>query len=260
MGAAIVEGYCRQNNNTQVLTYSPTGVSAKLLADKINGKAVSTLKEVCDAKTIIIACKPQQLGDLATNLKNEKIDLSQKHIISILAATPINTLKLKLGASKITRVMPNTPSMIGEGVSLLLHSPSVEHNGKDFVETFFNACGQTINLPNEEIFDKVTTVSGSGPAYVYLFAQAMYEKLISWGTNEQDARVITDQLFVGSSMLMNNKNDKPLSELIANVTSKKGVTIEAVNYFKEQGISQMTSEALECAYSRSNEILKELDT
>ena len=154
--------------------------------------------------------------------------------------------------------MPNTPAFLGEGISLLLHSEKVSKEERDFVSTFFQACGKTFTLEDEEIFDKVTTVSGSGPAYVYLFAKTMRDKLTSWGLDEKTAREIVVQLFIGSSHLMDDASDETLDELIAKVTSKGGVTIEAVRSYQQDDLGELTSKALDSAYARSNEIVKEI--
>ena len=104
----------------------------------------------------------------------------------------------------------------------------------------------------------MTTVSGSGPAYVFLFAETMANKLTDWGVDVNEAKRIAIELFIGSSELMKNQQDLSLSELIAKVTSKGGVTIEAVNSFKESEINSITSKALDAAYKRSIEIEKDL--
>ena len=258
MAQAIVKGYYNKNKNIKFLTYTPSYTRAEILANEVHGSAVKSLDDLNKAKVIVIACKPQQLGDLVESIKDSQLDLQNKHIISILAATPIEILQEKLQAKKISRVMPNTPSMIGLGMSLVLHSSEVKETEKNLVKDFFEACGEVAQMNSEEMFDKVTTVSGSGPAYVFLFAKTMAEKLESWGVGKEEAKKIAIQLFVGSSKLMSDQSELELDELISNVTSKGGVTIEAVNSFKNDGILNMTSKALDAAYKRSIEITQEL--
>lgn len=258
MAQAIVNGYHQKDSKVKFMTYTPSFTRADELARAVKGKAVKELSELTIAKTIVLACKPQQLNDLSHMVKNSDLNLKEKHIISILAATPIEALKNKLGAQKISRVMPNTPALIGEGVSLVIHSKEVTHKDKELVNKFFSACGEVQELKTEELFEKVTTVSGSGPAYVFLFAEALLTKLLNWGLNQEQARNIVNQLFIGSSHLMKNQKQDSLNEMIDKVTSKGGVTIEAINAFKKVGLSDITSSALDQAYARSMEIEREI--
>ena len=257
MAQAIVKGFHRKNANVDFITYTPSYTRAAKLANEVNGKAVKELSEVLAADTIVIACKPQQLNDLANKIAETQIDLSQKHIISILAATPIEQISKLLKVRSVTRVMPNTPAMLGEGVSLVLHSDAVSANQQALVSKFFEACGKVSVMKSEEEFDKVTTVSGSGPAYVYLFAKTMSDKLINWGLTEEQAREIVIQLFKGSSELMSVESNLSFDELISKVTSKGGVTIEAVNSYRENKLEDLTDKALESAFARSIELTRE---
>lgn len=258
MAQAIVKGFYKKNKEYNFLTYTPNFIQAEKLAKEINGQAVKDLQGIQPASTVIIACKPQQLGTLVEDLAKNGVSFANKHVISILAATPLSTLIEKLGSKKVTRIMPNTPAFLGEGISLILHSEDVEEDQKKFVSMFFEACGKTFTLDSEEQFDKVTTVSGSGPAYVYLFAKTMRDKLTDWGLDEKIAREIVVQLFIGSSNLMDEEKELSLDELIAKVTSKGGVTIEAVRSFENDNLGEITSKALDSAYSRSSEIVKEI--
>ena len=258
MASAIVKGFYSKNNEVEFLTYTPSYTRAEALALMVNGTAVRSLSELNKAKTIVIACKPQQLSELAKSIKDSGLELKDKHIISILAATSIETIQNILDAPRVTRVMPNTPALIGEGMSLVIHGDSVLENEKEIVEEFFSSCGEIALMPSETIFDQVTTVSGSGPAYVFLFAQTMAQKLSSWGVSDKLAKEIVIQLFRGSSDLMADQNDLPLEKLISNVTSKGGVTIEAVNSFKNSKLDNITSLALDAAYLRSKELERDL--
>lgn len=258
MAQAIVRGYYQKDNKVEFLTYTPSFHRANELAKAVNGKAVRDLADLNLANTIVIGCKPQQLNNLVEAINKEGLDLSSKHIISILAATPIEIIKSKLNVSQVSRVMPNTPALIGKGISLIIHSNEVSESGKELVNNFFKSCGEVVEMPSEHIFDKVTTVSGSGPAYVFLFAQTMVQKLIEWDVEYNDAKKIVVQLFRGSSELMKDQDDNKLEDLIDKVTSKGGVTIGAVNSYKENKLDILTSKALDAAFVRSEEIKNSL--
>ena len=258
MASAIVKGFYSKNNEVKFLTYTPSYTRAETLALEVNGEAVKELSGLSEAGTIVIACKPQQLGELAKSIEESSLELKDKYIISILAATSIETIQKKLNVSRVTRVMPNTPALIGEGMSLVIHGDNVLENEKEIVDEFFSSCGEIALMPSETIFDQVTTVSGSGPAYVFLFANTMAQKLASWGISEKLAKEIVIQLFKGSSDLMADQNGLTFEKLIANVTSKRGVTIEAVDSYKDSNLEEITSIALDAAYLRSVEIEKSL--
>lgn len=258
MATAIVEGYYKKHQKGDFLTYTPNETDAVTLAKKIKGRAITDLSELEKADQVMIACKPQHFSDLCKTIDQAKVDLSSKHIISIMAAVPLETIVEKLNSKKVTRVMPNTPCFVGEGMCLLLHSEGVSDQNKNFVETFFQACGKTTNISSEELFDQVTTVSGSGPAYVFQFAAAMSKQLQEWGMSLTDSQMIVTQLFKGSSHLMEAEAETPLQTLIDRVTSKKGVTIEAVEKFQEKDLEGITKEALLKAASRSTELTEEV--
>src|SRR5690606_2181018 len=133
-----------------------------------------------------------------------------------------------LACPMVTRVMPNTPALIGEGVSLVYHLPAVQAEQKDQVGQYFSACSSVQLLEDEKSFDLVTTVTGSGPAYVYFFAKTMEDALKAWGVEAKSARIMVTQLFKGSALLMEENAQTPLSDLLGAVTSKGGVTIEAI--------------------------------
>lgn len=260
MANAIVKGYHSKNSQKKFLTFDPTAEKSKDLASAVKGESAHSLNDLKKASTVIIACKPQQFSQLVTDLKNADVNFSNTHVISIMAAMPLEQIKKSLACDKVTRVMPNTPIFLGEGMSLLLHSTDVSKDDRVFVKDFFSACGEVAEIEDEKTFNQITTVSGSGPAYVFLFAQTMVNQLIKWGLEEEKARKITIQLFKGSSDLMKEKAGESLDQLISQVTSKGGVTIEAVNSFKENNLSEITSMALKQAEKRSDEMIKELSS
>lgn len=255
MASAIVKGIHSKFTDIKFLTYTPSFTRAHDLAFKVNGTAVKKLSELDECKILIIGCKPQQFQELATSLRSE-INLENKIIISIMAAVSTSSIKKQLGISAICRVMPNTPALINEGVSLIYHAEEVTSDDKKRVESYFSACSQVHVLETEELFDKVTVVTGSGPAYVYYFAKTMVDSLESWGVNGKEAREMVTQLFIGAASLMNERKDKTLGELIDEVTSKGGVTIEAINTFKENNLNEITDKALDAAYKRSLELTR----
>lgn len=256
MSSAIVKGIHSKLPQEKFLTYTPSFTRAQSLAESVGGKAVKELTHLKECDAIIIGCKPQQFEELAKNLQ-DAFDFKDKYIISIMAAVPVETIKGKLGASMVTRIMPNTPALLGEGVSLMYHSEAVTDNWRNKCHDYFSACSKVHLIGSEELFDQVTTVTGSGPAYVFYFAKTLADNLKAWGLNESDSRAMVTQLFKGSAALMGASPDKPLGTLIDEVTSKGGVTIEAVKVYQEEKLEEISSEALSAAVKRSEELKKQ---
>ena len=256
MASAIVKGAHKIYPQEKFLTYTPSRTRAIELAKEVKGMALEDLAGLEQAESIIIGCKPQQFNELAQNLAG-KFDLSSKHFISIMAAIPLKSIQEKLGAAQVSRVMPNTPALFNQGASLILHASEVSACQRELTHKIFGSCGSTHLMESEELFDQTTTVSGSGPAYVFLFAKGMVNQLVKWGVESSEARLIVNQLFVGSSHLMREKSQTSLDELISQVTSKGGVTIEAVKTYREGDLEQLTCAALKAAFKRSEELTEQ---
>ena len=255
MASPVVEAIYKDNQNIEFHTYTPSQTRAIELSKKVNGIHHSSLNtfpsNIC---FWLLAFKPQQLSAFAQ--ANSKF-LTDKNIISILAATPISTLEKQLNTKFVTRVMPNTPSLHGEGIELILHSENVIEKNRILINKMFESCGFVYNVSSEDQFENMTTITGSGPAYVYEFALAYQEKLLQFGVEKDVARKLVVQLFKGSAILMENSSDH-LQLMIDKVTSKAGVTIEAIDYLREQGLENTVSESLNKAIARSKKITQEL--
>lgn len=255
MAKAIVNAVHRKDESIEFLTYTPGQTSAKQLADSVGGKILSELSELPLVDMIIIACKPQQLNALAKELRPY---LKEKHhLVSILAATDIQTLQSKLGHLRVTRIMPNTPCGIGEGISLCLHANEVEESYQKNVVRFFNLCSEVLEVEDDSQLDLLTVVAGSGPAYVYEFAAGMEKFLVAQGVDKKLSMKVINKLFVGSSLLMKDSG-LDYSVLVDAVTSKAGVTIEAIKNYRDMGLEQITFQSLENALYRSKQISQEM--
>lgn len=253
MASAIVKGIHQKKPEERFLTYTPSFTRAQTLAEAVKGEAVKELSDLRECDALIIGCKPQQFEELAANL-TKAFDLSGKYIISIMAAVPAVSVIDKLGSKMVTRIMPNTPALLGEGVSLAFHSKDVTESWRQKSYEYFSACSKVHILNSESLFDQVTTVTGSGPAYVFYFAKTLADNLKAWGVNESDSRAMVTQLFKGAAALMEASPDKNLGTLIDEVTSKGGVTIEAVKVYQEKKLDEISEEALKAAVKRSGEL------
>jgi len=224
--------------------------SAKLaaLSSKYGVKAAYSNSElVSSCEYVLFAVKPQSLGGL--NIGNAAINC----LISIMAGVKIATLKANFNVSRIVRVMPNTPCSVGVGMCALTFDGCTEKD-KLFAKGLFNATGKTIEL-DESKFDAVTAVSGSGPAYVYYFIEAMTNGGVQEGLTYEESKTLAIQTVKGAAELA-ERSDIELSVLIDRVCSKGGTTIEAVNYLKEKDVGAIVCEAVRRCAEKSRELGK----
>jgi pyrroline-5-carboxylate reductase len=243
MAAPIVRTISKNDKDIEFYTYTPSKVRAKELALEVGGVYIEELRLFPDMDLWMIGCKPQQLKSLGDSLKGK---LANKDIISILASTSFSSLETHLDSKNIIRIMPNTPSAFGKGISLMISNEAVRAQFEDKVFEIFNHCGEVIKASSEKQFDELTVFSGSGPAYVFRFALSYYKKLIKMGFDEGVSRKLIDQLFSGSSELM-VKETSSYESMVSRVTSKGGVTIEAVKVLESSDIDSIVENSIDAA-------------
>jgi pyrroline-5-carboxylate reductase len=232
-------------------TYTPSKTRALKLADKIGGVFIENFSDFAayEIDYWILGFKPQQL---ASFLETDGKLLKGKNIVSMLAAVDINKLEEAFSSQNIIRIMPNTPIKIGLGTTLLYKSNQCNSSFEQNVVDHFSSAG-IINCASEKDLDVLTTFSGCGPAYLFLFADTMLQKMLELGFEKETSRKLLNSLFVGSSKLMQNSN-LDLSILLDQVTSKGGVTIEAVKSYRASDLYGLTSKAIDAAIKRTDEM------
>ncbi|HKL93673.1 MAG TPA: pyrroline-5-carboxylate reductase [Clostridia bacterium] len=199
----------------------------------------------CD--TVLFAVKPQSASAIMEDIKDSIV---AQTVISIMAGVPISKLSSVLGVRDYVRVMPNTPALIGKGMSALAYS-----SGKnDFAKQLFSSIGEVVEL-DENLFDAVTSVSGSGPAYVYLFLKAMIDGGLIGGLPYDVSKKLAIQTAIGACGMLSSSN-KPIDELIDAVCSKGGTTIEAINSFKSDELERIVKNGIAKCKKRSEELSK----
>lgn len=203
---------------------------------------------------VVFAVKPQQMREVALRMKPL---LGDRLVISVAAGIRAEDLSRWLGTQNIVRAMPNTPALIRSGITGLYALPGVSDERKKDAQTILAAVGKTLWLKNETMMDAVTAVSGSGPAYVFYFMEAMQEAARELGFNARDARRLVQDTFAGATKLAES-SDENVSELRARVTSKNGTTERAVLHMELNGVKQHIISAMQAAAERSKEMGEEL--
>lgn len=256
MASAVVLNMHKQFSELKFFTFTPSFTRAKTLADATNSLAVKSLEEFdnIDINYWILGCKPQQIKDLAKELNGK---LKGKKIVSMLAATQVNKLKELFGTNDIIRIMPNTPVKYSKGITLFFSENTIDKSFRDSVFKHMSAGSKVFNMDSEKQLDDVTVFTGSGPAYVFYLAQTLEDKLKTLNIPSDISREMINSLFTGSSSLMENSKET-LPELVDQVTSKAGVTIEAINIYKASELDKITSKAIDAALERTDQIVQEL--
>jgi len=200
---------------------------------------------------VVLAVKPQNIKEILADLKG-RLKTNQL-ILSIAAGVKISTITQGAGHRKVVRSMPNTPAQIGLGISGWTATKEVTTAQKKLTRTILGAMGKEIYFNNEKYLDMVTAISGSGPAYVYLFAESLIEGAVGLGLKRQDAETLVLQTILGAAHLM-NKSAKTPAELRRDVTSKGGTTERAIEVFEKNGLSGIVAKAVRAACQRAKEL------
>lgn len=208
------------------------------------------------APIVILAVKPQQMKEV---LKGIHVLVGKRPLlISIAAGLDIAFYKKALSSQiRIIRVMPNAPAMIGEGASALYAGPGVSEADKEVALKIFSAAGRALFVSEEEWLDVVTAVSGSGPAFVYAFIEALAKAAIKWKLPESVALPLVLQTLVGAAKMV-EKSTEPLAALIEEVASKGGTTEAGLRVMTEQGFAPLMEAVVDAAVKRGRELRKKL--
>ncbi len=203
------------------------------------------------ADTVVLAVKPQDMRAAVAPLAGR---LKEQLVVSIAAGIRLDDLSRWLGGhARLVRVMPNTPALVGEGMAGLFARPEVSKEECDRAAAILGAVGKTVWVADEALIDPVTAVSGSGPAYVFYFIEALEKSGIALGLAPEAARALALQTFVGAAKLAAESPDAP-GVLRERVTSKGGTTEAALKVFAAEDIAGGIGRALKAASDRGAEL------
>lgn len=203
------------------------------------------------ADIIILSVKPQQLRQVAEALVPY---VSAQLILSIAAGIrSVDIARWLNGYHKIVRSMPNTPALIGKGVTGLYATSSVSPEQREAADHIMQAVGSTVWLDDESLIDAVTAVSGSGPAYVFYFIEAMQQAALELGLPAEQAMQLAMATFDGATQLALKSTD-PVAVLREKVTSKGGTTYAALSSMEAHGVKTAIMQAVKAAAARGKEL------
>ena len=208
---------------------------------------------IAQANIIVLAVKPQSMQAVAQELASDS-SLQQALVISIAAGIREATLRNWLGAgTAIVRTMPNTPAMVQSGATALFANPAVSDEQRSIAESILRAVGLAIWVDDEALMDAVTALSGSGPAYFFLFMESLQQAGCELGLPVKTARLLALQTAFGAAK-MALESTEDAATLRQRVTSPGGTTERAIAVLQEGGFEALVSKALQAAAARSREL------
>lgn len=212
--------------------------------------ADSIVNAVEKADIIVLAVKPQNYPDVLAEINGT--NLSGKVIISIAAGISTDYICSKVGECAVVRAMPNTPLLVGKGVTALCHNSKVTEDTFKLIESVFSASGMTFRL-NECDMNKICAVTGSSPAYVFLMIKSICDGAKAQGIESDDIYTAVCNMVIGSATLALNSEKTP-DELIRMVCSPKGTTEQAMRVFAEEGLTDTVIKAMDACTKRADEL------
>ncbi len=256
MAFAIIGGLTSQNSPLPVQKSNITLYDANTAQyDKFGTgfNTASTLYDALKADIIFLAVKPQNYVAILSEISGANLD--GKIIISIAAGISTEYIESKVGKCAVVRTMPNTPLLVGKGLTALCRNKNVSDADFELVEQIFAASGSTIRIDESEM-NKIIPATSSSPAYVFLFIKAICDAAAAQGLRCDDIRKAVCDAVIGSATLARESN-LSLEDLISMVTSKKGTTEQAMNVFYSDGFENMIAKAMDACLKRADELSKQ---
>jgi len=213
---------------------------------------------VAAADVIVLAVKPQVIAE-ATSSISAAVRANNAVVISIAAGVTIASMQARLGsAASIVRCMPNTPALLRCGASGLFANDVSTTRQRDFAQNILSAVGMTFWVKSEQELDAVTALSGSGPAYFFLFMEAMIDAGQQLGLEREDATNLAMETSFGASRMALEHKNIDLQELRRRVTSPGGTTERAIQSFEQDGLREIVARAMLAAADRAAEMAREM--
>lgn len=254
MARSLISGLLNAGTPAEKISVSdPAAPQRELLAEL--GVRVTDDNEMAlaGADVVVLAVKPQVLGEVLKDLPLAPEQL----LVSIAAGVPVQAMNTWTRPDQpIVRCMPNTPALLGAGVTALYAGATVNEAGRELAETILAAAGRTLWVDEEVKLDAVTAVSGSGPAYFFYLMEAMIEAGIEQGLDVETATELTLETAYGAALMARERTDTP-AVLRANVTSPGGTTAAAIAALDAADAAATIRRALAAAGERSRTLAKE---
>ena len=256
MAEAIIAGLLRQQlaQPENITASGPRTERGEQLQKKYGIKAITdNIVAVSNADVVVLSVKPQRLSEVMKELKGIRPDAL---VLSIIAGANIRKISTGLKHKSVIRSMPNTPGQIGEGITVWTSSKEVTSEQQETARAILGALGEEVFVEDESYLDMATALSGTGPAYIFLFTEALIDAGVHMGFPRRIAEQLVLQTIKGSVSYYHQAERHPAT-LRNQVTSPGGTSAEALYYLEKAGFRTAISRAVWAAYQRSLELGKE---
>lgn len=254
MGGAIINGLRAVGVTSEIrVTNRSNREKLQLMAEQ-NGIIPSSLEEIMQySEIILLAVKPKDILSVLKSLQN-KLNPNQL-LITVAAGIPLKTYETILPGIPVVRTMPNTSSAVLKGMTGLVRGTAVQEQHVKVAEEIFQAVGKTLWVTEEKI-NALTAISGSGPAYYYLFTETLIQAGMSAGLGEEEAEQLAKETLLGAAQMIKESGKAP-ARLREEVTSPKGTTLAALNVFGENDLQGIVKNAVKACKDRAEEMERE---
>ena len=207
---------------------------------------------VCGADVVLLCVKPHNVAQVTEEIRSE---LSEgKLVISIVASVPTNYIERRLGGNaRVIRVMPNTPAMVGAGITAIAKGKNAAQKDVEIAEKLFGAVGKTV-VVDEKNMDAITGLSGSGPAFIYIILESLAEGGVKMGLSRELATLLAAQTALGAAKVVLDTGEHP-AQLKDTVTTPAGCTMDGILELEEGGLRVTLIKAVVKAAKRAKELL-----
>ena len=264
MGRALISGLLENGfEPNQISVVEANATTALKLYEDFGVQGIGALEQIAfdfsKNNVVVMAIKPQDFNVVAKGLasKLKHATAPGPLILSIAAGIRLKDMNRWLDHTRCVRAMPNTPALIGKGITGLFADAAVDQSDRALAETICNAVGQSVWVAEEKLMDAVTAVSGSGPAYVFAFIEAMQSAGEKLGLDAQTARTLAYATLEGATQLAHN-SEEHAGILRERVTSKGGTTAAALDVMKQHGWHEILEKAIDAASQRGKVMGDEL--
>ncbi len=250
MGQVLIKGLLKKEvvEPQNIIVSDPDKDKLELIHKQLRVVIAGDNQEVVNqAKVVILAVKPKDIEEVLKGISPPQL------IISLAAGITTGYIEKYLGeGAPVVRVMPNTPALIGEGITAISSGRFAGEKEEEITEEIFQGVGETVKVA-EELMDMVTALSGSGPAYMFLIMENLVEVGVKEGLAPELAQKLISQTVLGAAS-MTIKTSEPLSVLREMVTSPGGTTEAALKVFKKKGLENILAEGVQAAVKRAKEL------
>lgn len=215
-------------------------------------KATELASVFPEADYVFLSVKPQNIKEILESITC--LDYKRPVFVSICAGITIESIERALPGAKIVRTMPNTPLMLGQGVTAICRNSLVNDSDFDFAKSLFSSSGYVTEIQESDI-NALTAITSSSPAYIYLFAKSILDGAKALNFNYDDTLKMICYTLIGSANMMLT-SDKSVDDLIRMVKSPNGTTEQALNVFDAKGFSDIVVEAMKACTNRAEELSK----